>query len=103
MAAFPWSFAIRERATERIEAKCRAFLKGYMERRSLGAIDIDAVPVFVAIRQIWLMGLQISVGDRFGWAWIDDGYFDRQLMILRDWEKDWLDRPSAAWLRTGVE
>jgi Ser/Thr protein kinase RdoA (MazF antagonist) len=103
LAVFPWAFAIRERATARIEAMGRAFLKGYTRRRELAAIDVDAAPVFVAIRQIWLMGLHISVGDRFGWGWINDGYFDRQLKILRDWEKDWLDRPSAGWLQAGVD
>ena len=93
----------RRPATERIEAMGRAFLKGYARRRELAAIDVDAVPVFVAIRQIWLIGLHISMGDRFGWGWINDGYFDRQLKVLRDWEKDWLDRPGAERLRAGVD
>jgi Ser/Thr protein kinase RdoA (MazF antagonist) len=103
VAVFPWAFAISESASEHIEAMGRAFLKGYARQRRLSTIDVDAIPVFVAIRQIWLMGLHISLGDRFGWGWINDGYFDRQLKVLRDWEKDWLDRPSAEWLRAGVD
>jgi Ser/Thr protein kinase RdoA (MazF antagonist) len=103
LAVFPWAFAVRESATERIEAMGRAFLGGYARRRRLGAIDVDTIPAFVAIRQIWLMGLHIGIGDRFGWGWINDGYFDRQLKVLRDWEKNCLDRPRAEWLRAGVD
>jgi len=54
--------------------------------------------VFVAIRHIWLVGLHVSLGDRFGWGWMNDSYFDRQLKVLRDWEKNFLDRPARAWL-----
>jgi Ser/Thr protein kinase RdoA (MazF antagonist) len=103
LAVFPWGFAITESATERIEAMGGAFLKGYARRRRLAAVDRGAVPVFVAIRQIWLMGLHISLGDRIGWGWINDGYFDRQLKVLRDWEKNCLDRPSAEWLQVSVD
>jgi Ser/Thr protein kinase RdoA (MazF antagonist) len=99
LAVFPWAFAIAESGTQRIEAMGRAFLQGYAQWRRLAAIDVDAIPVFVAIRQIWLMGLHIGLGDRFGWGWLNDGYFDRYLKILRDWEENWLDRPSAEWLR----
>jgi Ser/Thr protein kinase RdoA (MazF antagonist) len=89
LAVFPWAFTIRERATARIEAMGRAFLRGYTRRRELAAIDVDAVPVFVAIRQIWLMGLHISIGDRFGWGWINDGR--------------WRSRPSSGVLRRASE
>src|SRR5262249_35761435 len=101
LAVFPWAFAVTDSATERIEAMGRAFLKGYGRRRKFGATDVDAIPVFVAIRQIWLLSLHIGIGDRFGWGWINDGYFDRQLKVLRDWEKNSLDLPGAKWLPTG--
>ncbi len=81
----------------------RAFLKGYMRRRTLGPADVDAMAVFVAIRQIWLLGLHIGSGDRFGWGWINDGYFDNQLKVLRDWENNWLGRPSSTWLRVDAQ
>jgi Ser/Thr protein kinase RdoA (MazF antagonist) len=102
VAVFPWAFAIDGSATERIEAMGRSFLGGYMRHRKLGDIDIDAIPAFVAIRQVWLLGLHIGLGDRFGWGWINDSYFDRQLKVLRDWEKSSLDRPGARWLRGSV-
>lgn len=98
-AVFPWAFAIRQLATERIEAMGRAFLAGYRRRRALGAQDVDAIVAFVAVRQIWLMGLHIGMGDAFGWGWINDGYFDNYLKVLREWEKNWLSRPGAVWLQ----
>lgn len=103
LAVFPWAFAIRQNTTERIEAMGRAFLKGYVRRRTPGLADIDAMAAFVAIRQIWLLGLHIGSGDRFGWGWINDGYFDTQLKVLRDWEKDWLSRSGASWLQADAE
>ena len=103
LAVFPWAFAIRQNTTERIEAMGRAYLKGYLRRRRLGPTNIDAIPAFVAIRQIWLLGLHIASGDRFGWGWINDSYFDGQLKVLRDWEKDWLSRSSPVWLNSDAE
>jgi len=98
VAVFPWAFALTDAAPERIEMMGRAFLGEYLRRRHLGEADIAAIPTFVAIRQIWLIGLHISLGDRFGWGWMNDGYFDRQLEVLRDWEKNFLDRPGREWL-----
>jgi len=99
LAVFPWAFALTDAAPARIEAMGRAFLGEYLRRRPVGEADIVAIPAFVAIRQIWLVGLHVSLGDRFGWGWINDRYFDRQLKVLRDWEKNFLDRPASAWLR----
>ena len=98
LAVFPWGFAVRQSPSERIEAMGRAFLKGYRRRRQLGSTDVDAIVAFVAIRQIWLIGVHIGMGDTFGWGWINDSYFDSQLKILRDWEQNWLSRPAATWL-----
>jgi hypothetical protein len=62
---------------------------------------LDAIPAFVAIRQMWLVGLHIGLGDRFGWGWINDRHFHGQLKVLREWEKNWLGRPSD-WLQPGA-
>jgi Ser/Thr protein kinase RdoA (MazF antagonist) len=103
LAVFPWAFAIDECSIERIKRMGRSFLSGYMRRRMLREHDIDAIPAFVAIREIWLLGLHIDIGDRFGWGWINDGYYDHHIKVLRDWEKNALDRPGAVWLRADVE
>jgi Ser/Thr protein kinase RdoA (MazF antagonist) len=98
LAVFPWAFALTESAPDRIETLGRAFLGEYLRHRPLGEADIAAIPAFVAIRQIWFVGLHVSLGDRFGWGWMNDRYLDRQLEVLRDWETNFLDRPARAWL-----
>ena len=101
LSVFPWAFAAGEDKPERVESMGRAFLNGYMRCRSLSQADIIAIPVFAAIRQIWLIGLHIGLADRFGWGGLNDPYFDRQLKVLRDWEMNFLDRPVADWLPGG--
>lgn len=101
VSVFPWAFAVGGHAPERIESMGRAFLKGYMRLRPLNNVDVTAIPAFVAIREIWLMGLHIGLADRFGCGWLNDRYFDHHLKALRDWEMNFLDRPAAGWLMPG--
>jgi Ser/Thr protein kinase RdoA (MazF antagonist) len=103
VAVFPWAFALTDTPPERIEALGRAFLTEYLRHRPLSEADVDAIPAFVAIRQILLIGLHVSLGDRAGWGWINDVYFDHQLKVLRDWDKNFLNRPASAWLAGPVE
>jgi Ser/Thr protein kinase RdoA (MazF antagonist) len=98
LSVFPWAFAIGEQAPERIESMGRAFLTGYVRHRAIKSVNIAAIPTFVAIRQIWLTGLHIGLADRFGWGWLNDRYFDRQFKVLRNWQKNFLDRPTVDWL-----
>jgi len=98
LAVFPWVFALGGKEPARIEAMGRAYLTGYSAEAAVAPADVAAIPAFVAIRQIWLVGMHIRLGDRFGWGWMGDGYFDRHLNILRDWEKNFLDRPASEWL-----
>jgi Ser/Thr protein kinase RdoA (MazF antagonist) len=51
-----------------------AFFRGYMERRGVSELDLQAIPVLVAIRQVWLMGMRISNIEHLGYSWIDDAY-----------------------------
>jgi Ser/Thr protein kinase RdoA (MazF antagonist) len=98
LAVFPWGFAFDECETQRIEAMGRALLRGYMRHRPLGRRDVEAIPAFVAVREIWLRGLHIGLGDRFGWGWMSDGYYDHHLRMLRAWDTQFLTRPGADWL-----
>ena len=98
LAVFCWGFAFDEYSMERIEAMGRAFLRGYVHHRPLGERDIDAIPAFVAVREIWLRGLHIDIGDRFGWGWMTDRYYDHHLRVLREWDTNVLSRPGADWL-----
>jgi Ser/Thr protein kinase RdoA (MazF antagonist) len=98
LAVFPWAFAVVECERPHIEAMGRAFLRGYRRRRVISDADFAAIPLFVPIRQIWLLGLHVHLAGRFGSGWFNDGYLDRQLAMLRDWEANFLNRPAAEWL-----
>jgi len=62
-----------------------AFLEGYRERRAVPDVDVAAVPLFVAIRHIWLLGLHTGNADDWSHGWLTDGYIDRGLTFLREW------------------
>jgi Ser/Thr protein kinase RdoA (MazF antagonist) len=83
LACFLWGLSIRSEAN--VKAKWRAFLDGYRSERPLRRADLAAVPMFVAARQIWLMGFQLGGTDRWGCVWMGDGYFDYHLKFLRKW------------------
>lgn len=61
-----------------------AFLAAYLKVRPLNRVDLEAIPAFVAIRHIWLLGLHTGNSAVWG-AWQDDPYFDRKLKFLRAW------------------
>jgi Ser/Thr protein kinase RdoA (MazF antagonist) len=86
IAVFHWSARLRGKDKERWPS----FLRGYTEERPLSDIDIQAIPYFVAIRHIWLLGLHADPGPDRGVAYMDDEYFDRGLKFLREWEKEYL-------------
>ena len=68
------------------ETRWNAFLKGYTEHRTLEELDLQATTYFVPIRHIWLMGLHAANGFDWGYGWLDDGYLDRFIGFLREWE-----------------
>jgi hypothetical protein len=46
------------------------------------------VPLFVALRELRVVGAQVSgMSARWGRWWVSDGYFDKRLRFLRDWEE----------------
>lgn len=85
LAVFLWCrMEGRTREEEFKDESWDAFLAAYTEERPMNAADLEAIPMFVAIRQIWLMGLHLSFRSVWG-AWQDDGYFDGKFKFLRAW------------------
>ena len=66
------------------------FLEGYTSRRPINDSDLEAVPLFVAMRHIWLLGLDAGNGDDWGYGGLDAAYFDWGLTFLREWEAEHL-------------
>lgn len=86
IAVFRWFVVFRRSGVYRHqdEKLWEAFLAGYMQHRTLNVVDMAAVPVFVAIRQIWLQGLHIAGAPDWGYSFLDDRYFDESMKTLRD-------------------
>ena len=106
LAVFPWAFAIDECTSERIEAMGRSFLGGYMRHRKVSDNDIDVIPAFVAIREIWLLGLHIDLGNQFGWGLTNDGkqiYMSDGSSEIRLWDPVSLKETKRITVKDGTQ
>ena len=93
LATFRWSVALgRSRMGADDEALWAAFLAGHGEIRVPREVDLVIVPVFVAIRHLWYIGLQTANWDYWGRHEVDDAFFDRELAFLREWVADRVGR-----------
>ena len=86
IAVFRWSARLRGKEEE----QWSAFLRGYREVRNVHEMDIQAIPYFVAMRHLWLMGLHTGNREDFGIAWMNDAYFEKAIKFLRDWDAEQL-------------
>jgi Ser/Thr protein kinase RdoA (MazF antagonist) len=88
LAVFRWAAAFGDTDSARCESAWDAFLRGYTSLRPIPKPDLEAVPLFVAIRQIWLIGLHAGMSSVSGRARLSTGYFDQQLGYLRRYEQE---------------
>jgi Ser/Thr protein kinase RdoA (MazF antagonist) len=86
LAVFLWSVHLN--VPKKARQRWEGYLRGYREARALGEADLAAIPHFVAIRHIWLMGLHAGNGQDWGYGWMGEDYYNRALKFLRTWEKD---------------
>ncbi|MBY3620622.1 phosphotransferase [Acinetobacter sp. CUI P1] len=71
---------------DEVERLWAAFLNGYKSLRDLSDNDISAVPMFVALRQLWLFALCFSEGELIGAADFDNGFIDSKMDYFRNLE-----------------
>jgi Ser/Thr protein kinase RdoA (MazF antagonist) len=92
LAVFRWW----QHFTTQPEEYWTSYLAAYQERRRLGQTDLAAIPLFVAVRHIRLLGAGVWLADRGLWR-PDDQHFDRRLTSLAGWlaEHDDLGSGSA--------
>lgn len=58
-------------------------LSGYDSIRKMSQEEKELIPAFMAIRQVWLMGLHAQVMDiNAGCCWFHDGYFTEQIGLF---------------------
>lgn len=85
LAVFRWCGRLQEQETERWEP----FLRGYQEVRPLSALEIEAIPAFVACRYLWHISVHTLNAPDWGIDWLGDSYFDGRLKTLRQLEEDY--------------
>ncbi len=84
VSVFLWNM-VTGKSKDAFENKMWApFINSYQQVKPLSDADLKAIPLFVAIRDIWLMGLHTGNAHIWG-GWQNDHYFNRQLKFLRDW------------------
>ncbi|HLN65349.1 MAG TPA: phosphotransferase [Symbiobacteriaceae bacterium] len=81
LAVYRWAVRMHARTAEPWEA----FLRGYQSRRPLGQADLEAVPLFVRIRTLWLLGLYAGQVEQRGTAFIEQG-LTWTVNTLQKWE-----------------
>ena len=69
-----------------------AFDASYRSMRPLRPADEAAIPLFAAIRHIWLMGEWAAGTPRFGTEALPPSWIENQLTFLLAWERDQLAR-----------
>jgi len=79
LAVFKWAARLDEKEQERWEL----FLEGYRQVREISNNDLRLVDTFVAIREIWLMGLLLGNSDDFSKEWMYNTYLDKSITFLR--------------------
>lgn len=79
IAVFRWGARLRDKETERWEA----FVKGYETKRKISDVDLKLTTAFLAIRDIWLMGVYVDIAKDFGRGPLDAAYVDGRLKFLK--------------------
>lgn len=82
LATFKW----HARKHRKEDQRWPAFLEGYQSVRTIPALDLSLLETFVAIREIWLMGLHLASVHTFGTGWLNDEYINQGVNFLKDAE-----------------
>lgn len=64
----------------------KAFLKGYNSIRQLNDLELSSISVFIALRELWLLGINADVMNRnAGCCWFNDNYISQQIDLFKLW------------------
>lgn len=89
LTVFLWN-AFGEGRSKRWRAdRWRAFLRGYREVRPLDEAALEAVPLFLVARQIWLLGLDCSGHTEWLPQWLTPAWFRAMVGTVRGWVADY--------------
>jgi Ser/Thr protein kinase RdoA (MazF antagonist) len=79
LAVFHWA-----RAVNHDEQLWEDYLTGYRQQRAIPALDLEAVSLFMAVRQIWRLGVNTSNAPHWGYDFLNKRYFESTLKLLRE-------------------
>lgn len=85
VSVFLWARVRGEEKEHFNNEQWTAFLNSYQKHKVLSENDLKAIPIFVAIREIWLMGLHTGNSHIWSCGGQNDHYFNTNLKFLRDW------------------
>ena len=71
--------------TERTRRIVEAFLEGYGSVRTLSQAELEALPAFVVLRQIWLMGIGARNLPTMGTSPFEGWVFGKCMPFIRAW------------------
>lgn len=98
LAVYPWSLHQRTVDggwSEKALARWNQFISAYQAVRRLSAADLAALPMFVAVRQFWLLGEYAGRVPVWGSQAMPLDYLQRQVKVLTQWETLELPVPGA--------
>lgn len=79
LATFKWVV----RLLEKEEQLWSSFLEGYQSKREISALDLSLIEPFIAIRDIWLLGVHAENAQDFAKGRLNDRYMDFHINFLR--------------------
>lgn len=88
LAVFLWGQLPRKLMTEVDEdtaAKYLRFISGYAGAGVLPPADLDALPLFLAVRNVWLIGEYASRRHHWGSQMIPTPWLRKQVPLMRSW------------------
>jgi Ser/Thr protein kinase RdoA (MazF antagonist) len=86
LAVFLWCCRLEDAVALRWEP----FLHTYRETRSIKALDVEAIPLFVCARYLWHMGVHTQNSPDWGIGFLNDKYFNDHFKRLREAGADYL-------------
>lgn len=82
IAVYRWLLELRT-----LTSNWKPYLDAYQLLRPLREVDLSAVPLFVAARYIWILGLHTGNASFLGRSFMNDQlYWNYWLKLIRDWD-----------------
>lgn len=80
LATFKWSAKLWKKELE----WWPDFLDGYRSERNISENNLTLIEPYIAIRDIWLLGLHIDDAQDMSIGWLNDKYIDKRMELLKN-------------------